>query len=189
MPRCSAALWQAAEQANLADCSPTCLCRTSGSHLPTSRLQKEIQMKSRNNKTILYRDLTGHFVAAAFVVAIAVHPMVIQAQTAKSSDPMPMTPGPMDASKMTGMKDMGAMKHMDGMSMTGDKDYDFAANMRMHHQMAVEMSDAEVKNGKDPRMIRMAKEISSAQKKEIAAFDRWMAAHKNSMGQTMPMKK
>jgi uncharacterized protein (DUF305 family) len=39
-----------------------------------------------------------------------------------------------------GMKDMGGMKHMEGMSMTGDADYDFAANMRKHHQMAVEMS-------------------------------------------------
>ena len=150
---------------------------------------KESSMKFRNPKTILYRAIAPHFIAAVFVVGIAVHPMAIQAQTAKSSDPMPMTPGPMDASKMTGMKDTGAMKHMDGMSMTGDKDYDFAANMRMHHQMAVEMSDAEVKNGKDPRMIRMAKEISSAQKKEIAEFDRWMAAHKNSMAKSMPMKK
>ena len=34
--------------------------------------------------------------------------------------------------------------------------------------MAVEMSATVMKNGKDPQMIRMAKAISSAQKKEIA---------------------
>ncbi|MDM4771390.1 DUF305 domain-containing protein [Solimonas sp. SE-A11] len=77
-----------------------------------------------------------------------------------------------------GMKDMGGMKHMEGMSMTGDADYDFAANMRKHHQMAVEMSEAELKKGKNPEMLEMAKNIIAAQKKEIAELDRWLAAHK-----------
>jgi uncharacterized protein (DUF305 family) len=79
--------------------------------------------------------------------------------------------GSMDHSKM-------GMKHMDGMSMTGDTDYDFAANMRMHHQMAVDMSEAELKNGENPEMLQMAKSIIAAQKKEIAELDRWLAAHK-----------
>lgn len=77
-----------------------------------------------------------------------------------------------------GMKDMGGMKHMEGMSMTGDADYDFAANMRKHHQMAVEMSEAQLKKGKNPEMLEMAKNIIAAQKKEIAELDRWLAAHK-----------
>lgn len=70
------------------------------------------------------------------------------------------------------------MKQMGGMSMTGDVDYDFAANMRMHHQMAVEMSQAELKNGKNPEMLRMAKDIIAAQKKEIAVLDQWIKANK-----------
>ena len=73
---------------------------------------------------------------------------------------------------------MGGMKHMEGMSMTGDVDYDFAANMRMHHQMAVDMSQAQIKNGKDPEMLKMAKGIIAAQKKEITELDRWLAARK-----------
>lgn len=77
-----------------------------------------------------------------------------------------------------GMKDMGGMKHMDGMSMTGDADYDFAANMRKHHQMAVDMSEAQLKKGKDADMLKMAKSIIAVQKKEIAELDRWLAAHK-----------
>ncbi|PMV97108.1 DUF305 domain-containing protein [Pseudomonas sp. GW456-12-10-14-TSB6] len=84
----------------------------------------------------------------------------------------------MDHSKKDGMKDMGGMKHMEGISMTGDVDYDFAANIRMHHQMAVHMSQAELKNGKDPQMLQVAKDIIAAQKKENAVFDRWMKAHK-----------
>ena len=81
--------------------------------------------------------------------------------------------------KMDGMSS-DTMDHskMKGMSMTGDTDYDFAANMRMHHQMAVDMSQAELKNGKNPQMLLMAKDIIAAQKKEIATFDKWMKAHK-----------
>ena len=94
----------------------------------------------------------------------------------------------MDQSKMGAMKDMGSMK-MDGMSATGDTDYDFAANMRMHHQMAVDMSEAQIKNGKDPQMARMAKSIIAAQKKEISAFDKWMEAHKKAMPMAMPKSK
>jgi uncharacterized protein (DUF305 family) len=75
---------------------------------------------------------------------------------------------------------------MDGMSMTGDVDYDFAVNMRKHHQMALDMAMKEVKDGKNPQMIRMGKDIIAAQTKEIAAFDKWMAAHKAPTTQTTP---
>ena len=85
---------------------------------------------------------------------------------------------PAGANGGEGMKDMGGMKPMDGMSMTGDADYDFATNMRKHHQMAVEMSEAELKKSKHPEMLEMAKNIIAAQKKEIAELDRWLAAHK-----------
>ena len=70
-----------------------------------------------------------------------------------------------------------------GMSMsnTGNADHDFAANMRMHHQMAVDMSQAELKNGKDPKMLAMAGDIIAAQKKEIAQLDEWLVAHKKEM--------
>lgn len=80
----------------------------------------------------------------------------------------------MDQSKMTGM------------SMTGDVDYDFAANMRKHHQMAVDMSRAELKNGKNPKMLKVAEDIIAAQNKEIAVFDQWMEAHSKAMTKTMP---
>ncbi|MEK6805777.1 MAG: DUF305 domain-containing protein [Pseudomonadota bacterium] len=120
--------------------------------------------------------------SALSVLALAVAVMASAPACSKAPEPAKneaksMSSEPMDHSKMDGMK-MGGMKHMDGMSMTGDTDYDFAANMRMHHQMAVDMSEYQIKNGKSPELNQMAKDIIAAQKKEIAVLDQWIAAHK-----------
>lgn len=96
---------------------------------------------------------------------------------------MPMPADSMDHSKM------GGMKSMDGMSMTGDVDYDFAVNMKMHHQMALDMAKAEVKDGKNAEMVKMAKSIISSQTKESAAFERWIAAHPKPMQKEMSKPK
>lgn len=68
----------------------------------------------------------------------------------------------------------GANAHA-GMSMTDDVDYDFAVNMRKHHQMALTMAEAQLKNGKNAMPRGMATKIIAAQKKEIAELDRWIA--------------
>lgn len=107
-------------------------------------------------------------VMAAAVMASA--PTWTSAAEPAKSGAMPMPSEQMDHSKMDSM--------MGGMSKTGDADYDFAANMRMHHQMAVKMSQAELKNGKNPEMLRMAKDIIAAQQKEIAVFDQWIKENK-----------
>jgi len=111
----------------------------------------------------------------------ALVPTVAGADQTPSKDMKSM---PMDHSKMEGMK------HMDGMSMTGDVDHDFAANMKMHHQMGIDMAKTEIKNGKDPKMVKMAKAIVATQTKESSAFDKYLAAHKSSMpdGMKMPEK-
>ena len=62
--------------------------------------------------------------------------------------------------------------------MTGDVDYDFAVNMRMHHQMAVDMSQAQLKSGKSPKLRSLATNIIAAQKKEIAVLDLWLKTAK-----------
>ena len=131
---------------------------------------------------------TNHSALSACALAIACAVIAATPAWTNADEPAktgtkPMSSGSMDHSKMDGMK------HMDGMSMTGDVDYDFAANMRMHHQMAVDMSQAELKNGKDPQMLEMAKNIIAAQKKEIATLDRWMEAHKKGVTGAMPMSK
>lgn len=73
---------------------------------------------------------------------------------------------------------MMGMEGMQKMPMSGDVDKDFAMMMKMHHQQGVEMAQMELANGKSPEMKTMAKNIISAQKKEIAAFDKWLAKQK-----------
>ena len=74
-----------------------------------------------------------------------------------------------------------SMDHMDmdhkHMKMTGDQDYDFAMMMRMHHIQGVKMAQKDIDKGRDPDMRAAAKKIVEAQKKEIAKFDKWLAAH------------
>lgn len=119
--------------------------------------------------------------ATACVAAMSAAIVLTTPMSAYSDDSKTMPSGSMDNSK-------SGMKGMEGMSMTGDVDYDFAANMRMHHMKALEMSEAEIKNGKNLQMVQMAKDISAAQKKEVATFDQWLGAHKKAMPDAMPSK-
>lgn len=129
---------------------------------------------------------SNRFTLSVCSMAIAAAVMAVTPMRASADE----TPHEHDAKSMPAdhHSKMGGMKHMDGMSMTGDVDYDFAANMRMHHQMAVDMSQAQIKNGKNAEMLKMAKDIIGAQKKEIAELDRWLAAHKKPSA-AMPKSK
>lgn len=60
---------------------------------------------------------------------------------------------------------------------TGNPDVDFAHAMMPHHQGAIDMAKVELQYGKDPELRKMAEDIVSAQKKEIAALEKWLAAH------------
>lgn len=111
-------------------------------------------------------SLFSMVMAAAIMTAV---PTWANAHEPTKSDTKAMSTGQMDHSKM------------DGMTKTGDVDYDFAANMRQHHQMAVDMSQAELKTGKDPQLLRMAKEIIVTQNKEIAVLDKWITANQKSV--------
>ena len=89
----------------------------------------------------------------------------------------PMPKAGMDMKQGMGMKPMmtDMQDKMMAMKSTGNVDVDFAAMMRVHHQSAITMAEAELQNGKDPQMRAMAKDIIRAQKKEIAAFDKFLA--------------
>ena len=125
----------------------------------------------------------AHHVALGALV-IAVLPSLSQAQAAKdpmhsgmaASAPMGMHSGGMDMKDM--MKDMNGK--MTSMPMSGNPDVDFAMMMRIHHQGAIDMANAELRSGKDPQMKKMAKAIVSAQKKEIAQFDAYLAKHEKT---------
>lgn len=66
---------------------------------------------------------------------------------------------------------------MGSMKMSGDVDHNFVMMMRAHHEGALEMAQVEVDGGKDLAAIKAARKIISAQKKEIAEFDAWLAKH------------
>jgi len=61
------------------------------------------------------------------------------------------------------------------MFLTGDVDFDYAANMRIHQKLAYEMSVAQYRNGKSARLRAQAARMMAQQKNEIALLDRWIA--------------
>lgn len=133
------------------------------------------------NKTTIRKFL----VLAAIALASAQMSPLAQAQASASAtaskSPMtgmaPMASGGMDMKSM--MKDMN--DKMASMQMTGNADIDFAMMMRIHHQGAIFMAQAELSAGKEPKMKKMAKDIISAQQKEIAQIDKFLAQHGHPM--------
>lgn len=67
------------------------------------------------------------------------------------------------------------------MPMTGDPDIDFAMMMRIHHLGAVDMAQAELRDGRNPQMRKLAQDIIMAQKKEIAVFEKFLAKKGHSV--------
>ena len=130
-------------------------------------------------KTHSASGLSNLALISAFALITGGTTALAQAQT-PASPPMPMDHSKMSGDKpMPAMKgDMGRMKGMCDMQMTGNPDVDFATMTRSHHVDGLEMARAELANGKDPAMKKMAQKIIDAQTKEIAEFDRWLAAHK-----------
>lgn len=73
----------------------------------------------------------------------------------------------------TTMKDMN--DKMSSMPMSGNSDVDFAMMMRIHHMGVIDMAKAELRDGKDIQMHRMAKGIIAAQEKKVAELDKFLA--------------
>ena len=86
-----------------------------------------------------------------------------------------MTPKAGDSEATRGFKS-AMMNMMQGMPpFTGDADVDFNKQMRIHHMAAIEMAATELATGKDAESKALAQEIVTAQKKEIARIDAWLA--------------
>ena len=73
---------------------------------------------------------------------------------------------------------MAGMEGMQKMSMSGDVDKDFAMMMKLHHEQALKMAEMELAQGKSKPMKDLARNIITAQKKEIAILDQWLAKQK-----------
>ena len=71
-----------------------------------------------------------------------------------------------------GSMDHGAMGH----GAASMDQQEFLAMMVAHHQMAVDMSEAELATGKDPKVKAIARTILADQKREIAQMRSWYRA-------------
>ncbi len=78
---------------------------------------------------------------------------------------------PEEAAYLTA-NDIAMNKMMSGMVIqpTGDVDRDFVAMMTPHHQGAIEMAQAVLRNGHNEQIRRLAQEIIVTQQQEIAAM-------------------
>ena len=120
-------------------------------------------------------------------VLVAIAAVLLAAAVVANGQGMPMPdtmkPAAKSASSMDMSKSMsGMMEDMQGMTMSGDTDRDFATLMRMHHQGALDMAQAELDSGTDPQLKSMAKKIIASQQKEIKEFDQWLAKHGTAPG-------
>ena len=61
------------------------------------------------------------------------------------------------------------------MKMSENADVNFAMMMRIHHLGAIDMARAELRDGKNAQMYRMARNIIAAQKKEITELNKFIA--------------
>jgi len=66
---------------------------------------------------------------------------------------------------------------MSSVKSSGNSDEDFAKLMLPHHQAAIDMAKAELINGKDPQMRRLAQEIITDQQSEIDLMQLWLKQH------------
>ena len=80
-----------------------------------------------------------------------------------------------DSAFMKIMMDM--MTQMDAQAKTQDPDHDFAAQMVLHHDAAVKMSEEELRNGSNQEMKTLAQDVITKQRAEITQFNAFLAAH------------
>lgn len=136
-----------------------------------------------------YSDRTSRAVPAiAFLACALVMPLSLHAQSAPHAS---MKGAVMDQAMPPSKMDMKSMMKenndkMASVPMSGNPDVDFARMMRIHHQGAIDMAQSQLRDGKDPQLLSMAKDNISAQKKEIAVLDAFLA--RNGAPTTAPAK-
>lgn len=85
-----------------------------------------------------------------------------------------MTPAPNDTLATRSYKQSMATMMSSMPAYTQDADVDFNKQMKIHHQAAIDMAEAQLANGKDPASKALAQKIITDQRREIAQIDAWL---------------
>ncbi len=101
---------------------------------------------------------------------------LLLSSVALSGTPNAANPSPGQRQTPTAEKSMhqamtAMCEKMDSMPMAGNPEKDFLMMMIPHHQSALEMSQAYLKDGTNPKIVALATKIIEAQKKEIAEMN------------------
>ncbi len=120
--------------------------------------------------------VSNYVTMAIIAAALSGTPALAQIDQRGHDQHAQQTEQPVNNGMMAGMEKMS--KDMAAVPMTGNTDRDFAAMMIPHHQGAIDMAQAELRQGKDPTMRRLAHDVIAAQKREIAMMQRWLATHR-----------
>lgn len=138
-------------------------------------------MREINNSKLNCLPLSRLTLATVAALNLSM-PLAAFAQTASMTTTLKSAPMMEMHKSMDMRKSMDNMhEKMSAMKMSGNSDIDFAMMMVIHHQGAIDMAQAELDAGKDPELIKAAKKIIAAQKKEIAQFEDWLKKHPHTM--------
>ncbi|WP_215139127.1 DUF305 domain-containing protein [Hymenobacter sp. ISL-91] len=72
---------------------------------------------------------------------------------------------------------MDMMTQMDAQAKTQDPDHDFAAQMVLHHDAAIKMSEEELRAGSNQEMKTIAQDVITKQRAEITQFNSFLSSH------------
>lgn len=116
-------------------------------------------------------------VAAAFLAVLGAPAFAQQGQQMQHGQGMQGHSMDDGASSREMMQAMEKMNRDMTQGMTGNPDQDFARMMAAHHQGAIDMAKAYLKDGKDRELRGMAEKVVKDQQGEVAKLQEWLQEH------------